>query len=302
MVNGWHKSRFTLKHYKVMFYSWWWINSIAYLYYAFVQLDYNYEALPFLLLAFVAFSIPISNEVGLIRRVLVAILTLILLYMDTNSTRLVSFLFMNESDLRRAFIFTCSFLVIICSLLQILSYRMYSVHAYLYLTINNDSLTNCKNRKGAQEYVNILTDHRIATCGIIMIDIDHFKLYNDCLGHEAGDECLKGVARAISTVSQRNRCTPIRHGGEEFVVMCSHASSVEETYKIAQEIAEEIYESRFPAPIETGHAFVTVSMGVSFEELHHGFPYETYVVNADKALYESKNTGRNKITIYHDDL
>lgn len=175
---------------------------------------------------------------------------------------------------------------------------MFTVHAYLYLSINYDALTNCKNRKGAQEYVDILTDHRITSSGVIMIDIDKFKLINDIYGHDKGDECLKHVSNIIIDVSRRNRCIPIRHGGEEFVVMCSRAVDIESTYAIAQEIADEIRKSNYPAPPETGNDFVTVSMGVSFEELHHGDLYESYVVNADKALYESKNTGRNKITLY----
>ena len=130
-----------------------------------------------------------------------------------------------------------------------------------------DRLTGCKNR-------NYLLDNRQAietdgSCAVI-IDIDHFKKVNDTLGHEAGDEVLKDVAKVIMSVV-RNTDT-IRYGGEEFVIFLN--SPIERAVLIAERIRK---------AIQSGTT-VTASIGVSDN-----------LTSADKALYEAKETGRNKV-------
>jgi diguanylate cyclase (GGDEF)-like protein len=131
-----------------------------------------------------------------------------------------------------------------------------------------DRLTGCKNR-------NYLLDNRQSietddSCAVI-IDIDHFKKVNDTLGHAAGDEVLKDVAKVIMSVV-RNSDT-IRYGGEEFVIFLQN-SSIERAVLIAERIRK---------AIQSGTT-VTASIGVS-----------TDLTSADKALYEAKETGRNKV-------
>jgi len=131
-----------------------------------------------------------------------------------------------------------------------------------------DRLTGCKNR-------NYLLDNRQSietddSCAVI-IDIDHFKKVNDTLGHAAGDEVLKDVAKVIMSVV-RNSDT-IRYGGEEFVIFLKN-SSIERAVLIAERIRK---------AIQSGTT-VTASIGVS-----------TDLTSADKALYEAKETGRNKV-------
>ena len=113
-----------------------------------------------------------------------------------------------------------------------------------------------------------------------------------------GDDCLVFVAHVLKVVGSRNRCICIRQGGEEFALFCPFAQNIEAVKKIAQEIQDKLFQDRYPAPLETGNEYVTLSIGLSCELIEPDIPYETYLLHADKALYESKRNGRNQISVY----
>jgi two-component system cell cycle response regulator len=121
---------------------------------------------------------------------------------------------------------------------------------------------------------------------LVMLDVDRFKSFNDTHGHQAGDDVLRGVARALADTC-RDFDTVARYGGEEFAVILPGCSA-KESLKAAERFRKAISDMRAVAPI-------TASAGVStlFVNAADG---EGLVKSADEALYESKRTGRDRTT------
>ncbi|MGI5068092.1 diguanylate cyclase DgcA [Treponema denticola] len=135
------------------------------------------------------------------------------------------------------------------------------------------------------------------TLSILMIDIDFFKNINDTYGHAAGDIVLEEVAKIIKSCT-RNADTAARYGGEEFVVMLNNTSA-----SAAMAVAERIRKSVEEKSImyDGKKINVTISIGVS----SYNFDLESaksIVERADKALYESKQNGRNHVTLSKNNL
>ena len=135
------------------------------------------------------------------------------------------------------------------------------------------------------------------TLSILMIDIDFFKNINDTYGHAAGDIVLEEVAKIIKSCT-RNADTAARYGGEEFVVMLNNTSA-----SAAMAVAERIRKSVEEKSImyDGKKINVTISIGVS----SYNFDLESaksIVERADKALYESKQNGRNRVTLSKNNL
>ena len=135
------------------------------------------------------------------------------------------------------------------------------------------------------------------TLSILMIDIDFFKNINDTYGHAAGDIVLEEVAKIIKSCT-RNADTAARYGGEEFVVMLNNTSA-----NAAMAVAERIRKSVEEKSImyDGKKINVTISIGVS----SYNFDLESaksIVERADKALYESKQNGRNRVTLSKNNL
>jgi diguanylate cyclase (GGDEF)-like protein len=125
-----------------------------------------------------------------------------------------------------------------------------------------------------------------------MIDIDHFKMLNDTHGHQAGDEVLRAVARAIKDQS-RAFDTPARYGGEEFAVIMP-SCDVDDAERSAERFRHAVAKLGGAAP-------VTVSAGVATFPVH-ATDADSLVQKADGALYESKGAGRNRTTVAHPTL
>lgn len=133
---------------------------------------------------------------------------------------------------------------------------------------------------------------------ILMIDIDHFKLLNDRYGHPAGDACLREVARALQQALVRPEDVLARHGGEEFIVLLRDANAV----------GAELVGERLRAAVENLHirnegcalGVVTVSVGVASGVLSGEAAATRLVEEADRALYEAKCSGRNRVRLISD--
>jgi diguanylate cyclase (GGDEF)-like protein len=161
---------------------------------------------------------------------------------------------------------------------------------------NLDSLTTLANRRCfddtlVKEWVR--NGRADAFLGLLMIDIDHFKHYNDALGHVDGDTCLRRVAEAIQSVVHRPGDMVARYGGEEFAVILPNTD-----YAGAVAVADNIHASIARIGIEHPNSAVsctvTVSIGVAA-----GIPTctttpEQLLQAADRALYEAKQAGRNR--------
>jgi diguanylate cyclase (GGDEF)-like protein len=130
---------------------------------------------------------------------------------------------------------------------------------------------------------------------LVMIDVDHFKAFNDACGHQAGDECLQLVARCLSDVIQREGDVLARYGGEEFAAIL-RPSGPAEAAAVAEAFRERIERLRLPHPAPLLGPFLTVSVGVATAVARSGASPSGLVSAADEALYRSKHEGRNRVT------
>jgi len=159
-----------------------------------------------------------------------------------------------------------------------------------------DSLTGLFNRVHLQEsLVNELarSERHQHEFGILMLDIDHFKEFNDTFGHLAGDEILQKVASIFK--SSTRKCDYVaRYGGEEFFVMLPE-TPMDETVAAAERIRSSVENETFT---QDGKKIrITISVGVSLYPLH-GKGAETLIKYADEALYKAKKTGRNRVVVW----
>ncbi|MCK5110430.1 MAG: GGDEF domain-containing protein [Arcobacteraceae bacterium] len=159
-----------------------------------------------------------------------------------------------------------------------------------------DPLTGLYNRKFLENFIdNTLYNGALKNtpCGVMMVDIDFFKLINDNYGHDIGDIAIKTIANTLIDVVSKEDIV-IRFGGEEFIVVVSDCTE-EQLIKTAEEIRIAFSQQKIQAGAETFSK--TVSIGVSL------FPNKNkdfwkYVKQSDIALYEAKQTGRNKVIKY----
>jgi diguanylate cyclase (GGDEF)-like protein len=163
-----------------------------------------------------------------------------------------------------------------------------------------DEMTNLRNYRYFKEV--LASVHHQAQnfgheYGVIFIDVDHFKKFNDRNGHPAGDEVLRGVARALKETA-RSQDLPARYGGEEFVVLCRNSGAAE-TKLQADVIRAKIESIAFPFGEFQPLGRVTVSIGVATFPAAAKAPEEVLQF-ADQALYFSKEAGRNCVTAFLD--
>jgi len=128
----------------------------------------------------------------------------------------------------------------------------------------------------------------------MLIDLDHFKQINDTLGHMVGDECLKLVAKALKSVDLRSTDTLARFGGEEFVVILPN-THLDNAMQIAEKTRAAIKSIDFI--VDSKRPVLQASIGVASTLPAHGDDPETLLTSADRALYEAKDAGRNRISV-----
>jgi diguanylate cyclase (GGDEF)-like protein len=182
------------------------------------------------------------------------------------------------------------------------------VNAQLEMLARRDPLTGLANRRRfehekARAWAGLLDKRR--PLALMMIDIDHFKRYNDHYGHAAGDECLAAIGRTLGVEFHRPGELAVRLGGEEFAVMLQDA-----TLAVALERAEALrtaIEALERPHAESPHGRVTVSIGVAGIDAHEIAPAAALTADAgigellkraDEALYSAKARGRNVAAAY----
>ena len=129
---------------------------------------------------------------------------------------------------------------------------------------------------------------------IVMLDVDHFKKYNDRYGHQQGDDCLKAVAQEVARSAPRPGDLVARYGGEEFVMILSDTGE-DGAHWVANRIRQHVAELNLPHA-DSSYGHVTVSCGVTSVLPGQDLSAEMLVKSADNALYLSKNQGRNAVT------
>lgn len=160
-----------------------------------------------------------------------------------------------------------------------------------------DGLTNIANRRLFDQTLDGEWNHARRNqqpISLIFLDIDDFKKYNDHYGHQAGDECLKKVANALSKIPTRTTDLVARYGGEEFVLLLPNASA-ESAIEMAEKCREMILNLNIKHQTSSVRNIVTVSSGVcTIVPTVETSPSALFSI-ADKMLYQAKKNGRNRV-------
>jgi len=160
----------------------------------------------------------------------------------------------------------------------------------------HDSLTGLPNRKLFSDRLGIAltqAQRNKKEVGIAMLDLDNFKDVNDTLGHDVGDLLLKATAERLSAALRKGD-TVARMGGDEFALILPDLKGVQDAIQVAQKIVESF---RKPFLIDTHQLVVTTSIGIAVYP-DDGIDEGVLVKNADIAMYQAKEAGRNRCQIY----
>lgn len=158
-----------------------------------------------------------------------------------------------------------------------------------------DSLTQTLNRRTFNEQAAhewLLAQRHQSPTSVLMIDVDHFKLYNDHYGHPAGDECLKTVTQAMRSCLHRPADLLGRYGGEEFIALLPNTDSAG-AERVAQCIIQKVRALQLEHKFSPVTPVVTVSVGGATCNYTAGHTLEDVIKGADRALYKAKNRGRD---------
>jgi diguanylate cyclase (GGDEF)-like protein len=161
-----------------------------------------------------------------------------------------------------------------------------------------DALTGIYNRRYFDENLKRIMkslSRSESTLGMMMIDIDFFKRYNDTYGHAEGDKCLKAIAKTISQCITRADDFVARYGGEEFVIVLPHTNA-NGLRLIAARLLERVRRRNIPHKSSDVANCVTISIGITTGKVQHTQDGKDYLLRADAALYKSKQDGRNRYT------
>lgn len=161
---------------------------------------------------------------------------------------------------------------------------------------NVDGLTGLSNRRYFNEYIENEWRQAARTreaISLLMVDIDHFKQYNDTYGHLAGDEVLRTVAQTVMRSFPRPADLAARFGGEEFVVVLPQTASGD-LLALAQKVVSAVEALNLPHSASTVGGKVTISAGGATSLPRNGDSFFNLIEAADKALYEAKKAGRNR--------
>ncbi|MES1939371.1 diguanylate cyclase [Salinisphaera sp. T5B8] len=159
----------------------------------------------------------------------------------------------------------------------------------------HDALTGLANRHEFDRQSALLyADRRHArtSLGVLMLDVDDFKAYNDYYGHPAGDACLRCVAGEISAQLRSDRDLAIRYGGEEFLILLFDATLAETTV-MAERLRRAIETFGIPHAPTGSHVSVSIGAAAGVIAEH---PLDTLVAQADAALYDAKHGGKNRVS------
>lgn len=187
------------------------------------------------------------------------------------------------------------------SLATVRSQKLASEHDHFQKMSLVDGLTGVGNRRAFDEKLRTLwlqAQQGQTPLSLIMLDVDTFKRYNDNLGHQAGDECLRRVAAAMSRAA-RSTDVCARYGGEEFALLLPGADAAK-AQVVAARVHAEVAREQLPHPASPVSTFVTVSLGVSCitPNPDQNIESHTLVRQTDAALYEAKAAGRNRTCVF----
>ena len=161
-----------------------------------------------------------------------------------------------------------------------------------------DALTSVANRRHFDHYLVSEWNKAVllnSDFSIIMIDIDHFKLFNDKYGHQAGDACIQKVAEQGNLVCGRPADLFARYGGEEFAIVLPN-TKYEGAMNLAMKLRENVEKLNIPHEDSQVCNRVTISVGVASCHVTKECNVDKLLQMADNLLYQAKESGRNKVT------
>lgn len=161
-----------------------------------------------------------------------------------------------------------------------------------------DGLTQLFNHRTFISYAEdqwALAMRNKTSLALLMLDIDHFKLFNDFYGHPSGDECLRQIAKTLKNVAQRPTDTVARYGGEEFIILLPD-TNLEGAIMVGENIKKAISDLNIEHKLSKCSDRVSASIGISFNNTTSGRNINDVIKHADDLMYQSKNTGRDKVT------
>jgi len=162
-----------------------------------------------------------------------------------------------------------------------------------------DGLTGLRNRRAFDEQLLRVWQQSLrdrSSLAVLLIDIDHFKRYNDTYGHQAGDACLRHIAQIVQQFARRPLDVAARYGGEELAVVLYQVSS-EHAAMVAEQLRASVEAARLEHREAPMRGQVTVSVGVAWLEATIDRAPEEAVKLADQALYAAKLGGRNLVRV-----
>lgn len=198
--------------------------------------------------------------------------------------------------------------ILICNLtVQIINYSKYEAvcnHIQLEERLYNeikvsehDPMTGLLNRRGMEKRIKAIYPlcrrYRIPV-GVIMLDIDEFKKYNDCFGHPEGDTCIQMVSEILTETAKRTTDVIARVGGEEFLIFVQEIKK-EDMVKLASRLQKNMEAMNLKHAPNASHKNVTISIGLAYANPREGVAFEELYEEADQALYLAKTSGRNCI-------
>ena len=166
-----------------------------------------------------------------------------------------------------------------------------------------NGMTGLYNRRIFDDYMERLwrqSRRESTSVAIIFVDIDFFKVFNDLYGHQAGDDCLKRVAKCIARGAKRPFDFAARYGGEEFVLVL-YGPPDDYARAVPEQIHRDVLELAIPHAGSQAAKFVTVSVGMALARPETSRSLAGAIQAADEALYQAKREGRNRVVFRDSD-
>lgn len=179
------------------------------------------------------------------------------------------------------------------------TYELECTNRELEILSFKDGLTGIYNRRKFDEFYTSAWEVAVESnrqLGVLMLDIDFFKKYNDIYGHLKGDECLKIIASSLRSSTRRGGDLLARYGGEEFIVFVQEIRK-EDLINLAERIRRDI-EALKIEHLGSSFKIVTISIGVASMKADRNISSRELIRRSDLALYEAKEAGRNKVSVY----
>ena len=172
--------------------------------------------------------------------------------------------------------------------------ELHSTKVRMELLAHQDALTGLVNRRGFDNAIELEVEHSKSDkmpLSLLLLDIDHFKLFNDHYGHQEGDECLAAVAQVLRTAACRPNDIVARYGGEEFAIILP-ATRPEHAEIVVDRVFAGLRNLAYPQSESPTDSVVTISCGIA--ELVPDRSVDELIKAADEALYQAKEEGRNR--------